>query len=56
MMPGRKMAKPVKPMLRSRSCQTLNVSTTIEVLSALHTSMNDLVRLIESEDAPLGDD
>jgi hypothetical protein len=36
--------------------QTFNVSTTIEVLSDLHASMNDLVRVIESEDSPLGDD
>jgi hypothetical protein len=40
----------------SCSCQTFNVSTTIEALSDLHASMNDLVRLIESEDLPLGDD
>jgi hypothetical protein len=40
----------------SRSCQTFNLSTTIEVLSDLHTSMNDLMRVIESEDSPLGDD
>jgi hypothetical protein len=40
----------------SRSCQTFNVSTTIEPFSDLHTSMNDWVRLIESEDSPLGDD
>jgi len=32
-----------------------NVSTTIEVLSDLRASMNDLVRVIESEDSPLGD-
>jgi hypothetical protein len=40
----------------NRSCQTFNVSTTIEVSSDLHASMNDLVRVIESEDSPLGDD
>jgi hypothetical protein len=28
----------------SRSCQTFNVSTTIELLPDLHASMNDLVR------------
>src|SRR5271156_2998747 len=41
---------------RSRSCHTFNVSTTIEGLSDSHASMNDLVRVIESEDSPLGDD
>jgi hypothetical protein len=47
----------VRPNCRfSRSCQTFNVSTTIEVLSDLHASMKDLVRVIESEDSPLGDD
>jgi len=40
----------------SRSCQTFNVSTTMEVLSDLHDSMNDWVSMIESEDTPLGDD
>src|SRR5580693_4170350 len=40
----------------SRSCHTYNVSTTIEAWSDLHASMNDLVRVIESEDSPLGDD
>src|ERR1700683_763533 len=40
----------------SCSCQTFNVSTTIELSSDLHASMNDLVRVIESEDSPLGDD
>jgi hypothetical protein len=40
----------------SRSCQTFNVSTTIEPFPDLHASMNDWVRLIESEDSPLGDD
>jgi hypothetical protein len=40
----------------SRSCQTFNVSTMIELLSDLHASMNDLVRVIEPEDSPLGDD
>jgi hypothetical protein len=40
----------------SRSCQTFKVSTTIEVLLDLHASMNDVVRVIESEDSPLGDD
>jgi hypothetical protein len=40
----------------SSSCQTFNVSTTIEALADLHASMNDVVRVIESEDSPLGDD
>jgi hypothetical protein len=40
----------------NRSCQTLSVSTTIEVLLELHASMNDLAREIESEDSLLGDD
>src|ERR1700719_2892670 len=40
----------------SSSCQTFNVSTTIEALADLHASMNDVVRVIESKDSPLGDD
>jgi ATP-dependent exoDNAse (exonuclease V) beta subunit len=40
----------------SCSCQTFKVSTTIEMLSGLHASINDLVSVIESEDLPLGDD
>jgi len=40
----------------SSSCQTFNVSTAIEALADLHASMNDVVRVIESEDSPLGDD
>ena len=40
----------------SRSCQTFNVSTTIEGSLDVHTSMNDLVRVIESEEPSLGDD
>ena len=49
-------AKTIREVVPSRSCQTFNVSTTIEVLSDLHASMNDLVRRIESDDSPLGDD
>src|SRR5580700_2242438 len=40
----------------SLSCQTFNVSTTIEALADLHASMNDVARAIESEESPLGDD
>jgi hypothetical protein len=36
--------------------QTFKVSTTTELLLDLHATMNDLVRAIESEDSPRGDD
>ena len=43
------------PRGESSDSITLNKSF-IEALADLHASMNDVVRAIESEDSPLGDD
>ena len=47
---------PFPPPTETRTSRKIITPSDIEALADLHASMNDVVRAIESEESPLGDD